>query len=223
MTDFPFQVVGFDLDGTLFDTSGDLAAATNHALSLAGRPTLAVEEVKRMIGGGARRMLQRGLEASGGCDDAQLDQLFPQLLSYYEGHIARETRPYPGLLDAMDALDGLGVKLGIVTNKLEYLTVKLVNELGLAHRFAAVIGVDTMGKGSAKPSPLGIQAMIERCGGGRAAFVGDSDFDIAAARNAGIPAVAVSFGFLAGPVEDLAADAVVHRYAELVPVLAGLA
>ncbi len=218
MADFPFDIVGFDLDGTLFDTSGDLAAAVNHALGLAGRPPLSVEAIKPMIGRGARHMLEQGLTATGGGDAALVGRLFPELLAFYEANIARETRPYPGLLAAMDALDARGVALAIVTNKLERLAVRLVAELGLSRRFAALIGGDTMGPGNAKPSPLPIQEMIRRCGGGRAAFVGDSIFDTGAARDAGISSIAVSFGF-DQPVEELGADAVIDDYSELVPTL----
>lgn len=223
MADFPFDIVGFDLDGTLFDTSGDLAAATNHALALAGRPTLSVEAIKPMIGRGAKHMLEQGLEASGGFDPAEMARLYPELLRFYEANIARTTAPFPGLFDAMDALDAKGVKLAIVTNKFEHLAVRLVDELGLAHRFAALIGGDTMGKGNAKPSALPIQEMIRRCGGGRAAFLGDSIYDILAARNAGIPSIAVSFGFLYQPIEELEADAVIDGYEELIPTLERLA
>jgi phosphoglycolate phosphatase len=217
MTDFPFQIVGFDLDGTLFDTSPDLADAVNHALALLGRPALSVEAVIPMIGRGAKFMLEQGLAATGGCSDADMALAYPALLTFYEANISRGTRPYPGLLTAMDALDAKGVALAIVTNKLEALAVRLVDELGLLHRFKTVIGGDTMGEG--KPSPRPIHEMIRRCGGGRAAFVGDSIFDISAAKNAGIPNIAVSFGFLMQPVEELEADAVIDHFDELVPTL----
>ena len=222
MDRFPLDIVGFDLDGTLLDTSGDLAEAVNFALSEAGRPPLLIEEVKPMIGGGARLMLQRGLEKSGGCDEALLRELYPKLLDFYRDNISARSFPFAGMLDAMAELDALGVRLGIVTNKFEAFALKLLDELGLAQRFAAVIGGDTMGKGNAKPSALPIKEMIARCGGGRAAFVGDSVYDVMAARNAGIPCIAVSFGFLAGPVEELGADAVIDHYDELVPVLRSL-
>jgi phosphoglycolate phosphatase len=219
MTDFPFDIVGFDLDGTLFDTSADLAAALNHALAGLGRAPLSVDAVRPMIGRGARHMLERGLTASGGFEPAELDQCFAALLRFYEANIARETRAFPGLVDAMDALEAKGVKLAIVTNKLESLAAKLVAELALRHRFATVIGGDTMGPGNAKPSAAPIREMIRRCGGGRAAFVGDSILDIQAAHAAGIPAVAVRFGFLMQPVEELRADAVIDRFDQLVPTL----
>ena len=222
MPDFPFDIVGFDLDGTLFDTSADLADAVNHALALLGRPVLSVEAVKPMIGRGAKYMLQQGLEASGGFDPADMARAYPELLAYYEAHISRGTRPFPGLLDAIDALAVKGVALAIVTNKFERLAVKLVAELGLSDRFATIIGGDTMGPGNAKPSALPIREMIARCGGGHAAFVGDSIYDMLAAKNAGIPSIAVSFGFLMQPIGELGADAVIDHYDELIPTLQAL-
>lgn len=222
MTDFPFDIVGFDLDGTLFDTSSDLTDAVNHALGLLDRPPLTIESVKTMIGRGGRYMLQRGMEASGGCDPVELERTYPKLIAYYRANIARGTRLFPGLAEAMDALDAHGAKLAIVTNKQESLAVQLVAELGLDHRFVCVIGGDTMGPGNAKPSAAPIVEMIRRCGGGRAAFVGDSIFDVEAAKNAGIPAIAVSFGFMMQPVEELGADVVIDHFNELVPALVRL-
>ncbi len=219
MADFPFDIVGFDLDGTLIDTSADLVAATNYALELAGRPLLDKAAVMTMVGRGAKHMLEQALEASGGYDEALMAQLYPALLTWYGEHVADHSQPFPGMREALNALGRHGVKVAIVTNKFEYLAVKLIDELGLSARFETIIGGDTMGKGNAKPSPLPIQEMIRRCGGGRAAFVGDSIFDTEAARNAGIPSVAVSFGFLSQPIEELGADAVIDSFAELVPAL----
>lgn len=223
MTDFPFQIVGFDLDGTLFDTSADIAASVNHAVALVGRPTLSIETITSMVGAGAKHLLEQGLAVSGGFDAADMKRAYPALLGYYEANISRGTVAYPGLMETMDALDARGVTLAIVTNKFENLAVKLLAELGLSHRFKTVIGGDTMGKGNSKPSALPIQEMIRRCGGGRAAFVGDSIYDILAAKNAGIPSVAVSFGFMIQPVEELGADAVVGHFDELIPALERLA
>jgi phosphoglycolate phosphatase len=219
MADFPFDIVGFDLDGTLIDTGTDLVNATNHALGLAGRPLLDRAAVMTMVGRGAKHMLEQALEASGGYDEAQMARLHPALLDWYGDHLTEHSRPFPGMIEALDALAAKGVTLAIVTNKREDLAVKLIEELGLAPRFAAIIGGDTMGKGNAKPSALPIQEMIRRCGGGRAAFVGDSIYDTLAAKNAGVPSIAVSFGFLSQPVEELGADAVIDSFAELVPAL----
>ena len=223
----PFDIVGFDLDGTLLDTSPDLLAAVNHVLGEAGRPLLRVEEIKPMIGGGAKHMLQLGLDASGGIDPEEFRPLYKAMLRFYEANVSAGTRPFEGAIAALDALDAIGVKTAIVTNKFESLAVKLLDELALRDRFVTVIGGDTMdrilgSKGNAKPSAAPIREMIARCGGGRAAFIGDSIYDIMAAKNAGIASIAVSFGFLMEPVEELGADAVIDHYRELLPTLAAL-
>lgn len=214
---FPFAIVGFDLDGTLLDTSGDLAAAVNHALASIGRAPLTVEAVKPMIGGGARAMLQHGLDATDGYDPETLDRLHRVLLDYYEAHLAVHTTPFPGAIEALDELAARGVTLGIMTNKLERFARAILASLGLTDRFASIIGGDTLGV--SKPSPKPIQALVEQCGGGAAAFVGDSLFDVQAARAAGLPVIACSFGFLSQPVEALEADAVIDGYPELIPTL----
>lgn len=218
-----FDIVGFDLDGTLLDTSASLTRAVDYALAQAGRPPLHIDEVRPMIGGGAKRMLEKGLEASGGYDPGDMKRLYPQLLEFYRDNVSAGTVPYPGLLDVLDSLAADGVRLTIVTNKFEHLAVKLLTELGLIERFAAVIGGDTMGKGNAKPSAVPIREMIARAGGGSAAFLGDSIYDTLAAKNAGIPSIAVAFGFLMGPIEELSADAIIHHYDELIPTLSTLA
>ncbi|SFP48370.1 HAD-IA family hydrolase [Sphingomonas rubra] len=219
----PFDIVGFDMDGTLLDTSGDLAAAVNHALASAGRPPLTVAAIKPMIGGGARHMLAQGMAATGGCDDDELDVLHRRLLDHYEANMVVHTAPYPHALDALDALAARGVRLAVVTNKIERYAAEVLATLGLSDRFACLIGGDTLGAGNAKPSPAPIHAMIERCGGGRAAFVGDSIYDVRAAKAAGVPVIACAFGFLDRPVAELGADATVDDYRELLPTLERLA
>lgn len=217
MASIPFDIVGFDLDGTLLDTSGDLAAAVNYAIATDGRPPLPVEAIHPFVGKGAKVMLQRALDASGGYDEAMLARMLPILLDYYEQNLAIHSLPYPGLTAAMDALQAAGVKLAICTNKAERFTIPLLHQIGLSDRFASIVGGDTVG--IAKPDPAPIHAMVERAGGGRAIFLGDTINDIAGARNAGIPSIAVSFGFLDGPVEALEADAVIHHYDDLMPLL----
>ncbi|MFD1612564.1 HAD-IA family hydrolase [Sphingomonas tabacisoli] len=214
-----FDIVGFDLDGTLLDTSVTLTRAVNYTLAQAGRPLLDVDEVRPMIGGGAKRMLEKALTESGGCDPAQMRRLYHVLLDYYGENVSEGSVPFPGLTDALDRLQADGVRLAIVTNKFESFARKLLDEVGLLDRFVAVIGGDTMGKGNAKPSAAPIREMIVRAGGGSAAFVGDSIYDTLAAKNAGIPSIAVSFGFLLGTVEELEADAVIDHYDELIPTL----
>ena len=217
MNAFPFAIVGFDLDGTLVDTLGDLTAAVNHALSLVGRAPLTEIEVRPMIGLGAKHMLEQGLKATGGVPDGSIERLYPELLSYYEAHILVHSRPFPAVTAMLDQLDALGVRTAVVTNKAEHLACKLLGGLGLADRMATIIGGDTLGV--RKPSPAPIHAMIDQCGGGRATFVGDSIYDVMAAKNADVPSVAVSFGFLDRPVGELGADHVIDHYDELIPLL----
>jgi phosphoglycolate phosphatase len=219
MTKFPFDIIGFDLDGTLVDTSGDLTAAVNHVLVKAGRPPVSPEMVKQFIGGGAKLMLQQGLEATGGIPDGDFKPLYREMLSYYEANVSVHSRPFDGALALLDQLDAMGVRYAVVTNKFESLAVKLLTDLNLAQRMGCILGADTLGKENAKPSGAPIFEMVKRCGGGRAAYIGDSIYDVMAAKNAGVPSVAVGFGFLHGPVEDLEADAVIDHFDELIDCL----
>ena len=216
---FPFAIVGFDLDGTLLDTGVDLAAATNHAIAAGGRTTLSTPALMKLVGGGARHLLAQALDATGGGDDAETDRLLPLLLDFYAANIAVHTRPFPHAVETLDALRARGVVVGLATNKRESFTHDLLRRLDLRDRFACVIGGDTLGAGHAKPKPDMILAMIERCGGGRAAFVGDSIYDVDAARAAGIPIVACRFGYSHQPVDTLGADAVIDGFDELIPTL----
>lgn len=216
---FPFAIVGFDLDGTLLDTSEDLAAAANHALAADGRAPLPVAEVVARVGEGTRTMLTRTLEATGGADEALVDRLLPKLLDYYQANMTVHTRPYPGTAAALDALRERGVRLAVVTNKLERFAVALLDHAGLADRFACVIGGDSEGLAATKPAPDPILLMRARMGEGRAAFVGDSKFDVTAAKAAGVPVVACRFGFAGDGVDALGADAVIDGHDALVATL----
>jgi phosphoglycolate phosphatase len=216
---FPFDIIGFDLDGTLLDTTADLAAAVNHALASAGRATLTVDQVRPMVGGGGRHMLAQGMAATGGCSEEELDTLLQRLLAYYEAHIADLTRPFPGALAALERLADAGLKLAIVTNKREHLARLVLDQLDLTVRFATIIGGDRLGDGRGKPARDLIDLMINECGGGRAAFVGDTIYDVQAARNAGIPVVTFNPGFPDMPAGDLGADAVIEHYDQLLPTL----
>ena len=220
MTQFPFSIVGFDLDGTLLDTHADLGLALNHALAVAGRPAVPVALVKDLIGGGARQMLERALDLTGTVPpEAEVARLHRELLAYYRENIAVHSALYPGGAAMLDALDARGVKIAVVTNKVEDLAVRLLDTLGLSPRLATIIGGDTLGPGRAKPAPDLIHEMIARLGGGPAAFVGDTTFDTRAAAAAGIPCVAVSFGFNDVPVGSMGASAVIDHYDALVPTL----
>jgi phosphoglycolate phosphatase len=224
MTVFPFDIVGFDLDGTLLDSHGDLAAAVNHAIAFEGRRAIPAAEVRGLIGGGAKTMLVRALEVTGGAVSAvRFDELHGILLRFYEEHLAVETRLFPGGEAMLDALAARDVKLAVVTNKLERFAVRIFDELGLSDRFYTVIGGDTLGPGRAKPKPDLLFEMLDRAGmpreGARAAYVGDTTYDTGAARAAGLPCVAVSFGFCDKLPCDLGAHAVIDHFDELIPAL----
>lgn len=219
MNAIPFDIVGFDLDGTLLDTAADLTAAVNHALGTIGHGPYPVEAVRPFIGKGARRMLERALKEAGSHDEALTDKLLPALLEHYAANIAVHTQPYPGLLAAMDELDARGVKLAVCTNKREGLALSLLDQLGLTDRFAAVVGGDTLGPDRMKPKPDLLQEMVKRAGGGRTVFLGDTDNDTIAARAASIPSIAVTFGFVPCTPAELGADAGIDHYDELIDLL----
>jgi phosphoglycolate phosphatase len=223
MTGFPFQIVGFDLDGTLLDTATDLAHALNHALVHIGRPQVPIERARGFIGGGTGQMLRAALAQSGGDDGVDVPALQDVLVGFYAENIARHTALFPGGETMLEALAASGVHLAIATNKREDLARRLFDELGLTPRFATIIGGDTLGPGRAKPAPDMLHEMVAQLGGGRAAFVGDTTFDVGAARAAGLPVVAVGFGFNDLPPHELGADAVIDHFDELVPVLQTLA
>lgn len=216
MSKIPFDIVGFDLDGTLVDSSIDLANAVNHTLSTIGLPPHSVEEIKRFVGKGTRVMLARALKASGDYSDERLDALTPVLMDYYDQHLCDHTRPYPGALGAMETLKAQGKRLAICTNKSERFTFPMMEKLGLAHWFDAIICGDTVGK--AKPDPAPLHAMAERSGGGRCVFLGDTSNDIDGAKNARMASIAISFGFMDATAE-LGADAILHHFDDLMPML----
>lgn len=219
MVDFPFDIVGFDLDGTLLETHRDLGAAVNHALALGGFRPVPADHAQDLIGGGAKIMLQRAIDEQGGLPEQEFRPLYKAMLTYYGRHNAVHTRPYPGTEEALGMLAGRGVRLGIVTNKFESFALDILDRLGLAGRFGAIIGGDTLGKGRAKPAPDPIHEMIARLGGGRAAFIGDSSYDVMAARAANVPVIAAAYGYCDRPAAELGADAVIDSFAALIPTL----
>lgn len=215
-----FDVVAFDLDGTLADTSLDLAAALNHALVALGRPRVPTESVRHLVGHGARALLRRGLAATGEAPEELVEEGFPIFIDHYLDHICVGTRPYEGVEAALDRLTEGGSRVAVCTNKAEVLTFALLDALGWRERFDAIVGGDTLPV--RKPDPAPLHEAIARAGGGTAAFVGDSITDADTAKAAALPFVAVSFGFSDRPVEALGADAVIDRYDQLEAALAGL-
>jgi phosphoglycolate phosphatase len=219
MADFPFDIVGFDLDGTLLETHKDLGTAVNHALAIGGFASVAVDSAKDLIGGGAKIMLERAIAAQGGVDAVRFRELYKEMLAFYGANYAVHTRPYPGAIAALDELAARGVRLAVITNKFEEFARGVLASLDLLDRFDCVIGGDTMGKGRAKPAPDPILKARENCGGGSFVYVGDSTYDMRAARAAGVPVVAACYGYCDASPDELGADAVIESLHDLIPVL----
>ncbi|WP_027551746.1 HAD-IA family hydrolase [Bradyrhizobium sp. Cp5.3] len=210
------HTIVFDLDGTLVDTAPDLINALNHVLDREGLPPVPVQSARNMIGAGARKLIERGLEAEGRMVGiAEMDRLTADFIAYYADHIADESRPFEGLEAALDHLAEHGHTLAVCTNKLEWLSKRLLDQLGLSGRFAAICGADTFGV--QKPDPTILRQTVARAGGQLAAsiMVGDAGTDVGVARRAGVPVIGVSFGYTDVPIAELKPDRLIHHMRDL--------
>lgn len=210
------RTVVFDLDGTLVDTAPDLIGALNVVLAAEGLPPVPLHEARNMIGGGVRKLLERGLEAEGReVSLAELTRMTDDFIGYYAEHIADDSRPFDGLEAALDELAASGHRLAVCTNKLEWLSRRLLERLNLSPRFAAICGADTFGV--SKPDPAILRQTVERARGELSAtiMVGDAGPDVGVARRAGVPVIGVSFGYTEVPIADLKPDRLIHHYSEL--------
>ncbi|QFT78392.1 HAD-IA family hydrolase [Erythrobacter sp. THAF29] len=227
MTEFPFSAVGFDLDGTLLDTFRDLGAAVNHALALGGFDPVPVGSSKDLIGGGAKIMLAQAVEKQGGMPEDEFRQLYKSMLAYYAENNAVHTEPYPHAREVVEDLASRGVRMAVVTNKFEEFARAILTQLEFIEPFETVIGGNSMGKGEdgkflAKPHPAPVIEARERCGGGSFAFIGDSTYDVKAARGAGLPVIAAAYGYCDLPPNELGADGVIDSLNGLIPALEAL-
>ncbi len=214
MTKSPLVV--FDLDGTLVDTAPDLVGALNFVLQREGLPLVPVASARAMIGAGARKLIERGLEVDGReVSVADLDRLTTDFIAYYKDHIADASLPFDGLHAALDTLEQQGFRFAVCTNKLEGLSRLLLAKLEMTGRFAAICGADTFGV--AKPDPIIFRQTVAQAGGdmSRAIMVGDSGPDIGVARRAGVPVIGVTFGYTETPIAELKPDAVIGHMREL--------
>lgn len=205
----------FDLDGTLADTKPDLHAAMNFVLRQNGLDEVPDEAITNMIGGGARMILQRGLEANETrWDDAKLDAATEEFVLWYDQNIDGHTKIYPNLLPILDAAKAAQIPMAVVTNKRESLSAKLLYRLGLQGYFDALVGGDTLPR--RKPDPDTIELALARlgCAPQDAIMVGDSEADSDGARAANVACICVSFGYRRVSLEELKADAIVDDYAE---------
>jgi phosphoglycolate phosphatase len=210
------RTVVFDLDGTLVDTAPDLINALNFVLDREGLPPVPFHSARKLIGAGARRLIERGLELgsrTAGLED--ITRLTSDFIDYYAAHIADVSRPFEGLETALDDLASRGYRFAVCTNKLEWLSKLVLDQLGLSSRFSAICGGDTFGV--SKPDPSILRQTIARAGGqlSSAIMVGDAGPDIGVARRAGIPVIGVEFGYTDIPIADLKPDRLISHMREL--------
>ena len=217
-----FTIV-FDLDGTLIDTAPDLIDTLNLVLAGEGLPRLPFAAARRMIGGGARALIERALAAEGRpAAKPDMDRLFAAFIEHYAAHIADRSRPYPQVEATLDRLAAQGHRLAVCTNKLEWLSRRLLTALNLTERFATICGQDTFGV--MKPDPDVLRQTIQRAGGepASAVMIGDSGTDVRTARAANVPVIAVDFGYTEVPVATLHPDRIISSYGELPDAIAAV-
>ncbi len=212
----PQDTIVFDLDGTLIDTAPDLLDSLNHCLETAGMSAVEPAELRRFVGMGGRVMIERAFAAQQrALEQHVLDELLSVFLDHYTAGIPGRSALYPGLPEAMDRFEAAGYRFAICTNKLERLAVGLIDALGLSPRFSAICGADTFA--FRKPDPRHLLETIGRAGGdpARSIMIGDSRTDIDTAKAAGIPVVAVDFGYTDRHVREFEPSRIISHYDEL--------
>jgi phosphoglycolate phosphatase len=215
MTALPPTLV-FDLDGTLVHTAADLVAALNAVLATQDMAPVSLEAAVAMVGSGGRSLLRGAVAAEGKeVSPERLETLFADYLAFYDDHLADESRPFPGAVAALDRFAGDGWLLAICTNKYEASAKKLMKLIGLDDRFAAIAGQNTFA--FCKPDGRHITETVRMAGGNPqdAIMVGDSITDVSAAKSAGLPVIAVDYGYSAVPVSELGATRIISRLDQL--------
>jgi len=224
-----FNTILLDLDGTLVDSAPDLAIAVDQMLATLGRPRAGLDRVRRWVGNGAPKLIERALanqdEPEAPTDPALFAQAKEAFYSAYHACNGDQSRLYPGVLGFLQEAKERGCQLGVVTNKPETFTLPLLEKLDVAHFFGAVISGDSLtdanGNALRKPDPAPLQAAIDKLGGtlSTSLMIGDSRADIAAARALGIPCVGVRYGYNHGvPIEHCEPDWVVDSLESLIAI-----
>lgn len=187
-----YQLAIFDLDGTILDTLGDLAASGNYALRSCGLPERTTDEVRQFVGNGIRRYIEQAVPE--GSSPETVDAVIAAFNRHYAAHSAEQTAPYPGIRAMLQALRHAGMRTAVVSNKPDYAVQPLCDRYfpGL---FDAAVGEKKDVR--RKPAPDAVEAVLRELGIPKedAVYIGDSDVDIATARNAGMPCISVSWGF----------------------------
>jgi phosphoglycolate phosphatase len=213
----------FDLDGTLVDTAPDIVRALNAVLADEGVAPMTRDKALGMVGRGGRTLIATAFAAAGRqVEGAELERLFKALVDHYAAHVADESRPFDGAEAALDRFAEAGWRLAVCTNKPDPLVRPILDALGLTSRFAAIIGQGAFPW--LKPDPRTLTETIRLAGGTaeRAVMVGDSETDIATARAANVPVVAVTFGYTPVPIASFGPDRLIDHFDELWEAVAGL-
>ncbi|MBB4064577.1 HAD-IA family hydrolase [Gellertiella hungarica] len=206
----------FDLDGTLIDTAPDLVDSLNHTIDAAGLAPVTYDDLTHLVGHGARAMIERSFALRGRpLSDGEYPAMLERFITHYQAGMPGKGAPYPGLLDALDRLSAAGWKIAVCTNKMEGLARRLIETNGLTERFAAITGGDTFTV--RKPDAAHLFGTVERAGADprRTVMIGDSLNDILVARNAGVPSIAVPFGYSDRPIAELQPSHIIGHYDEL--------
>ncbi|CAJ1391111.1 unnamed protein product [Effrenium voratum] len=214
-------IIVFDLDGTLIDTAPDLLDSLNHVITAEGLDPVSTADLRSHVGHGARAMLRRAYTAQErALPDARLEHLVAVFIEHYTANMPGRSRPFDGAVACMDRFEAAGFVLAVCTNKFEAMSRQLLEALGIGERFAAVCGANTFPV--RKPEPGHLTGTIDRAGGdrNRAVMIGDSDTDINTAKAAGIPVVAVDFGYSPQPVDTFAPDRIISHFDALTPLMA---
>lgn len=217
------DTIVFDLDGTLVDSAPDLCGTVRWLLRHEGRADISFDRIKDLIGDGAGPMIKGSFGDTGILPEgADFDRLLGLFLDHYQVHLADLSEPYPGAIAAVQRARARGARVAVCTNKRFDFAERLLDLLGLNHHFDAVTGSDTFA--FRKPDGRHLLETIRLAGGDaeRAIMVGDSATDVGAARNAGVPVVAVTFGYGRGSAHDLGADAVIDHFDQLDAAIARL-
>jgi phosphoglycolate phosphatase len=208
----------FDLDGTLVDSAPDLVRALNETLDLEGLPHIKIDLLRVMVGQGARVLIERAAAHHGVSFSAQrLDELTDALTDFYRADIAGATKPFPGVIEAMDTLAALGAKFAVCTNKRTFLSRQLLDALKMTDRFSAIVGADSVPE--KKPHPDHYRAAVAAAGGvvRRSVMIGDSIADVGAARGAGAAVIVYRYGYSDVGADQLGADVVLDSFSDLAP------
>lgn len=184
----------FDLDGTLLDTLADLAAAVNYALRQHGMPEHTIDDVRRFVGNGVRKLMERAIPD--GEKNPDFEATFATFREYYMHHSLDTTRPYPGIIDTLEALKAKGCRLAVVSNKMMAATKELCQHF-FAETIEVAIGENEAAGIRKKPAPDTVFEALRQLGEEKdsAVYVGDSDVDLETANNSGLPCISVLWGF----------------------------